>query len=264
MQKSAEQTCIDVPYGYRGQVGLIIVGPNLNPTPDIARMMPTGILCRETRIHMEPHVDLEETLKLRERLPQAVALLEEGLVPSVVCKKSAIAFACTAGSLAGGPGWAEKEIEDMQSRSQGIPCTNTAAAATEAMKFMELRKMVFATPYIDEINKKFKQVYEAAGFEVLRVKGLGIRDLFQLGAATPAQAYQIAREVFLPEADGIFIPCTNFRCIDIIEQLEVDTGKPVITANQATAWKLLQLLECNESIEGFGTLLRKTPRVEYA
>jgi maleate isomerase len=70
----------EVPYGYRGRVGLIVVGPNLNPTPEIVRMLPPGIQVRETRIHMEPHVDVEECMKLGQRLPEATALLAEGMV----------------------------------------------------------------------------------------------------------------------------------------------------------------------------------------
>jgi maleate isomerase len=65
----------------------------------------------------------------------------------------------------------------------------------------------------------------------------------------------------VPEADGIFIACTNFRCSDVIEEIEKDSGKPVITANQATAWHLMKLLKINDPIEGYGKLLRKVPRV---
>jgi maleate isomerase len=43
---------------------------------------------------------------------------------------------------------------------------------------------------------------------------------------------------------------------DVIEQLEQDTGKPVMTANQATARHLMKLLGIGEPIEGYGELLR--------
>lgn len=255
------QQNFDVPYGYRAKVGLIVVGPNLNPTPEIARMLPGYVQMRETRIHMEPVVNIEECSKLSTPLGAAASVIAEGLVSPVLGKRSAIAFACTAGSLVGGPGWDKKEIEMMEANSRGIPCTTTATAAEEAMHFMGFKKIVLAGPYIKELDERFRIFYEQSGFDVLNVVGLGIEDLYDIGATKPSQAYQVAMEAVVPEADGIFITCTNFRCSDVIEEIERDSGKPVVTSNQATAWHLMKLLGINDLVEGYGELLRRTPRV---
>ncbi|MFB3816850.1 MAG: hypothetical protein ACE147_04215 [Candidatus Methylomirabilales bacterium] len=267
----------DAPYGYRARVGLVVVGPNLNPTPEIARMLPDYVQIRETRIHMDPVVNIEECSKLSGPLGNAAALLAEGLCSPVLGNRSAVAFACTAGSLVGGPGWDKKEIEMMEQgmarfactryqggrlvQGLGIPATTTATAAEEAMRFLGFRKIVLAGPYIKEINQKFKEFYIASGFQVLNVVGLEIEDLFDIGATKPADAYKVAMDAVVPEADGIFITCTNFRCSDVIEEIERDSGKPVVTSNQATAWHLMKLLGINDVIEGYGSLLRKVPRV---
>lgn len=265
-----------VPYGYRAKIGLIVVGPNLNPTPEICRMIPDYVQVRETRIHMDPVVNVEECSKLSEPLGNAAKLLAEGLSSPILGNRSAIAFACTAGSLVGGPGWDKKEVEmmetatagfacsraipAMEAQSSGIPCTTTATAAEEAMRFMGFKKIVITGPYIDEINERFRIFYEDSGFEVLNVTGLGIEDLYEMGATKPSQAYQAAMQAVVPEADGIFITCTNFRCSDVIEEIEHDSGMPVVTSNQATAWHLMKLLGINDVIEGYGQLLRKVPR----
>jgi maleate isomerase len=271
-----KQESYTVPYGYRAKIGLIVVGPNLNPTPEICRMIPDYVQVRETRIHMDPVVNVEECSKLSEPLGNAAKLLAEGLSSPILGNRSAIAFACTAGSLVGGPGWDKKEVEmmetatagfacsraipAMEAQSSGIPCTTTATAAEEAMRFMGFKKIVITGPYIDEINERFRIFYEDSGFEVLNVTGLGIEDLYEMGATKPSQAYQAAMQAVVPEADGIFITCTNFRCSDVIEEIEHDSGMPVVTSNQATAWHLMKLLGINDVIEGYGQLLRKVPR----
>jgi hypothetical protein len=61
-----KQDVYEVPYGYRAKIGLVVVGPNLNPTPEICRMIPDYIQVRETRIHMDPVVNVEECSKLSE------------------------------------------------------------------------------------------------------------------------------------------------------------------------------------------------------
>ena len=271
-----KQESYEVPYGYRAKIGLVVVGPNLNPTPEICRMIPDYVQVRETRIHMDPVVNIEECSKLSEPLGNAAKLLAEGLSSPIIGNRSAIAFACTAGSLVGGPGWDKKEIEmmenatdgfactraipAMEAQSSGIPCTTTATAAEEAMRFMGFKKIVITGPYIDEINERFRLFYEDSGFEVLNITGLGIEDLYEMGATTPSQAYQAAMEAVVPEADGIFITCTNFRCSDVIEEIENDAGIPVVTSNQATAWHLMKLLGINDVVEGYGQLLRRRPR----
>ena len=266
----------EVPYGYRAKIGLVVVGPNLNPTPEICRMIPDYVQVRETRIHMDPVVNVEECSKLSEPLGNAAKLLAEGLSSPIIGNRSAIAFACTAGSLVGGPGWDKKEIEmmenatdgfactraipAMEAQSSGIPCTTTATAAEEAMRFMGFKKIVITGPYTDEINERFRLFYEDSGFEVLNITGLGIEDLYKMGATKPSQAYQAAMEAVVPDADGIFITCTNFRCSDVIEEIENDAGIPVVTSNQATAWHLMKLLGINDVVEGYGQLLRQRPR----
>lgn len=265
---------LDSPYGYRAKVGLLVVGPNLNPTPEITRMLPSYVQVRETRVDMSNAiVTVEECMKFSVLLEQAAALIGQGLCSPTLGNRSAIAFACTSGSLVGGPGWDKKEIAFMTeatkhyastryidgslTASTGFPATTTATAVEEAMHFMGMKNIVITGPYIDEINECFRVFYTDSGFNVLKVNGLGILDLHEIGAAPPSRAYKAALEVFDPKADGVFIGCTNFRCSDVIEQLEQDLGKPVITSNQATAWQLMRLLGIDDPIEGYGELLRR-------
>jgi maleate isomerase len=59
------------------------------------------------------------------------------------------------------------------------------------------------------------------------------------------------------ENEAIFISCTNFRTIEIIQELEEATGKPVISSNQATLWYALRKLGLKDSIKGYGQLLEQ-------
>ena len=73
---------------------------------------------------------------------------------------------------------------------------------------------------------------------------------------TPTEtSYRLALQTVVPEADGIFMPCTTFRVIDIIDRLEKETGKTVITSNQASLWECLRLLKIDDPIPGYGKLL---------
>lgn len=55
----------------------------------------------------------------------------------------------------------------------------------------------------------------------------------------------------------MFISCTGIDALDVIEALEQDLGKPVVTSNQAAYWMCFKMAGIGEPIEGYGRLLRE-------
>lgn len=59
------------------------------------------------------------------------------------------------------------------------------------------------------------------------------------------------------EADGVLIAGTGFRCVGILEALEQELKRPVISANQASLWRCLRAAGIDDKIPGYGSLLRR-------
>ena len=59
--------------------------------------------------------------------------------------------------------------------------------------------------------------------------------------------------------DGFFLSCTNWRAMEVVEELERELGKPVVTSNQATIWASLRAVGRTAPVDGFGALLRMEP-----
>ena len=66
----------------------------------------------------------------------------------------------------------------------------------------------------------------------------------------------LARDVLREDTEAIFISCSNFRTLDIIEALERETGKPVITSNQAAMWGTLRKIADRRTVPGAGRLFQ--------
>ena len=77
----------------------------------------------------------------------------------------------------------------------------------------------------------------------------------EIGRLEPADAVSLVERVDTPEADAIFISCTNFHCLPAIASLERQVGKPVVTSNLAGAWAALRQLGIADTIPGYGQLL---------
>jgi maleate isomerase len=91
---------------------------------------------------------------------------------------------------------------------------------------------------------------------VLREIGLGLSGGREMGGVTPEQWVRETLALQDPAADAYFLSCTAIRSADVIDALEDALGKPVITSNQATLWRALRECGINDSIGGFGRLLR--------
>jgi len=208
-------------------------------------MVPQGVSIHTSRIRLV-EVTPEALRKMAEDSLRAAEELATAEVDIIV-------YGCTTGSLLEGIEWENKLRESIEKHT-GIKTITTAQAVVEALRRLGAKKIVVATPYIEELNQREKRFLEDSGFEVLRIKGLGIVKNTDIGRQPPWVAYRLAKEVFHRDADAVFISCTNFRTIEIIAPLEQDLGKPVISSNTASLWLALQTLKLGVVIRGYGSL----------
>jgi len=233
---------------WRARIGALLVAPDTTPEIEFIKMVPKGVSVHFTRMRFEGAVNVETLSRLANEAESAARLLAE-LKPDV------IAFCCTSGSFVKGVGY-DKEIIDKIERATGTRATTTTTAVVNALKTLKVEKLSIATPYIDEVNVACKKFFEGLGFEVLDIKGLGIRDDLEIGKQSSETIYRLAKSVDKQDADCIFISCTNLNTIDIIQPLEYDLCKPVITSNQATMWECLKMAGVKEPLENLGALFK--------
>ncbi|MCL2669288.1 MAG: hypothetical protein FWE89_01265, partial [Syntrophaceae bacterium] len=55
--------------------------------------------------------------------------------------------------------------------------------------------------------------------------------------------------------EGIFVTGGCFRILEVVAQLEKDTGVPIVMTTAANMWRCLQVAEVKDSVCGFGRLL---------
>ncbi|ABR47403.1 Asp/Glu racemase [Alkaliphilus metalliredigens QYMF] len=238
----------DFSYGGRAKIGLIYPAPGWVMEPEFYLMAPWGVSTYTTRISLK-HVNVAELRKLGDQSVEAAELLAQAPL-------DVIALGCTSGSFVNGSRYDQELIEKMEGVSGGIPCTTTSTAVVAALKALHVTKIAVATPYIDEVNLKAKNFLEAEGLDVVNIKGLGLLQDIEIDRQDMETVYRLAKEVDHVEAQAIVILCTGLRSVPIIEALENDLGKPVISAIQATFWHCLRLSGVRENVEGYGSLLR--------
>jgi maleate isomerase len=230
-------------YGSRGKIGIIHPAPGVAMETEIHKAAPEGVAVFTTRI---PFVNAtpEELGKLADHGIEASSLLAQA-------KPDLIDFVCTAGSFIRGIGYDQEIIRKIEKRT-GIPATTTTTAVIDALNALKVKKIGLAAAYIDAVNQVEKAFLENSGFSVVSMKGLG--RLGKMGYVEYDELTKLARDTFTDECEAIFISCTGLCTQPIIEPLEEELKRPVITSNQATIWQAFRKIKVNDKIKGFGQI----------
>jgi maleate isomerase len=93
-------------------------------------------------------------------------------------------------------------------------------------------------------------------------EALGLVDNLHIGLLDPQTAYDVGRRVDRSEADAVMLACGNWSAFAIIDRLERDLGKPVLTTNQVSLWHALKIIG-GEPLSGLGVLLRQHLGAEH-
>jgi maleate isomerase len=234
-------------YGWRAKLGIIYTSSSTIMESEFYAMAPRGVSSHTSRVYLG-RVTADELIQTGVRAVEAARLLATAPLQAIV-------FGCTSGSFLMGPDYDRELAKELSEVTNPIPVTTTTTAVVRALEALDLSKIVIATPYTDDINERACGYFDAIGHEIMGVQGLQITTDLEMTQLSPEKIYQLARSSWNPDADGMVISCTSLRTIEILEALEADIGKPVISANQASFWAALRMAGVHEAVPGFGQLL---------
>ena len=120
---------------------------------------------------------------------------------------------------------------------------------------LSAKQIVLGAPWSVPINQTVAAFIEANGVKVIAQEALGLIRNLEIGLLDPQTALDVGRRVNRPEADAIMLACGNWNTFSIIDQLEHDLGKPVLTTNQVSLWHALKMMG-SRPVDGLGILLR--------
>lgn len=229
-------------------IGLLVPETNIVMEPEFCEMVPEGVNIYTARIAIKErnlngsfYHNLEKTA---DGVPEAAARISHANIDITV-------FGCTSGSFLKGDEW-NKEIEKGIGKITKTPVVTSTSAVKNALEALRMRKIAVATPYPNDINELLKYYLSNEGFDVVKLESIPYED-----SKSEWAAYRLAKQLDRADIDGILISCTDFRTVNILELLERDIGKPVISSNQATLWVCLRLAKIKDAVAGFGSLFRE-------
>jgi maleate cis-trans isomerase len=216
----------------RARIGLIIPSVNRMTEPQFNYYAPDGlgVLVARGRVAGQPGKTVDE---LTDEIAHAAGTLADAGPDLIV-------FHCTHTSMKEGAN-GEARIIDLIRRTTGIEALSTSSLVNDALRALGVRKLLVLSPYMSNAN--IIDYLAAAGFAVVKDVALRCATPADFEAITPQRWLELAQENDSPEADGIFLSCTNTTQIEAVEAIEQALGKPVVNSNQAVLWGCLKRLK---------------------
>jgi maleate isomerase len=230
----------------RAKIGYVLLATEQTVQDDVIRLRPPGVGIHFTRAAIADSITSESLAAQAGLLADCAAtLLPDGSL-DVVC------YACTSGSLVIGE---ERVFSELNRGAPGAKATSLITAVIRALRQLEARRIVVATPYLDEVNRREVEYLERAGFEVLSMCGLNLEKDSDMVRVAPDYITEFALAQDRADADAIFVSCGALRTLDVIAEIEARAGKPAICSNQAMIWDCLRLAGIDDRFDGYGRLL---------
>ena len=172
---------------------------------------------------------------------------------------NAVVLMGTSLSFYKGAAFNERLTETLK-KATGLPATTMSTGVIEGLKTVGATRVVAATAYDDEVNRRLQAFLKESGFEVLGVNGLGIEKVEDVDRVTQDGLLKFCvgvRET-QPKANAILVSCGGLRTLEILAPLEKQGHVPAVSSTPHALRAGVRLLGLSGRAPGFGTLLSKT------
>jgi len=229
------------------RIGLLVPSSNTTVEPEFYRALPREVTLHVARLYLDKIATGTIASMVSDIEMQSRSLASADV--------DIIVLGAAAPSFLKGLGY-DREMEKKIEAASGKRATTTSTALIEALRYLGVSRVVLGAAYDDKVNAIAKSFLEVNGFNVLDAQGLGLVDNLVVGRLDATSAYELARKIDRPDAEAIVLACTNWKTMDVIERLERELGKPVLSTTQVTIWRALRAIGRIEGVPGYGRLLR--------
>ena len=255
-------------WGWQARIGMFIVGSEAVPEAEWWAMLPPGVSVHAARV-------TARAPWARWRADRSGVDLKDDLVRGArqfaAMRLSAVVVGHSSSSILGGPGWDEAIVGALsEALAPGVFVTTNGLDCLAALLASAVRRPFLVLPpwFDDATVAAGVRYYEGHGFQPaghLRYdpgrnwRDVPPGDMYPQGMGFEQEVeplYAQIRAACPATADGVLIAGTGFRCVAILDALERDLKRPVLSANQASLWHCLRTAGVHAQVAGYGSLFR--------
>jgi maleate isomerase len=243
------------------RIGVLTPHADVGPESEMRAMAPPNVGIHAARVRfgamaaggvMDPTIPLAPVRAFAEPpyVDDAVELLAAAPV-------HAIGFGFTSSAYVLGAAAEDDMLERLRSRAGGLPVVSPTAAAVTALRGLGVQRVALVDPpwFDAELNALGREYFRAARFDVVFAAPAELPSEQQ--RITPGELFEWVRKNVPGTAEAVSIGGNGFRAVGIIDALESELGRPILTANQVLLWAALRAAGADSAtVDGYGRLFR--------
>jgi len=236
--------------GWRARLGFLVPPGNPTVEPEMMALAPPGVSLHFNRMVARGLPGMLDGQS--ERNQMMVDNIDATIEMLALVQPAVIVLAHTATSYHLGR---EREADLLArlEKSAGTRVVTAFGSVLRALDRLNVRKLALGAPYSRDTTLQGKVHLEAHGLQVVNFDNLkGVANIYD---ETAERAYGLARMVDTAEAEAVFLTGTGMPTLPVLEALEQDLGKPVVSSASAMMWHALRLAGVRQPIPGYGRLL---------
>jgi maleate isomerase len=239
--------------GWRARIGFLVPPGNPTVEPEMSELAPPGVSVHFNRMSVTGPAGTHAGQEERNR--SQIASLDDATRLLAMISPQVIVMAHTATSYTLGR-QAEAELVRRQEAASGTRFVTAFGSVLQALDCLGVRRVAYATPYDAELTEQGRTHLTLHGLDVVGVARLeGVRNIYE---ETTERAYAVGRLADRPEAEAVFLSGTGMPTLAMLQVLEDDLGKPVISAASAMMWNALRVAGVKSPRQGYGRLFLQT------
>lgn len=232
-------------FGPRGVFSILIPLQNANMQPEYESMRPAGVSNQIYRFDLSNHAKVAESVL-------------QSIPGSLLCWPDMIVL----GNSIEMQGWSlerhREYCENIQALVNGTPFVTATDACHAALKTIGAKRIAVLSPMSEVQSRSAQGYYESVGFEVPYGTWLEVKRSEDIIKVQVDQILAAFRKNDHDDVDTFLHLGGALGMVGMIEELEKQLGRPVISVNAATYWYALRAHGIQDPMPGFGQLLMKS------
>jgi len=217
------------------KIGLMVPINNTTMEREMLAWLPAGSTCTTLRIPRGKGLLTAETLPAYRA--QALSLAAQFRDQEI----DVVAYGCTAAGFISGPA-ADASLGVDLAEVTAKPVVTTARAMVIALQEAQAQNIALITPYLDNVNDRLKSFLADGGIRVRRFNSFYAANVDELGRIQSDAVARLARTTMDEQCDALFIACAQLPTFDILEDLQREFGRPVLSSIRATVQQVRRAL----------------------
>lgn len=233
-------------YGRRGRIGLLVPANNSVIEPEFWSVMPPDLALYATRLLVKGDLVPAVIHAMEAQVGKAVETIAATGV-------NVIAYCDMVTTFIMEPGWNEAATAKI-GNDTGIAAISAWTSLRDAMNALGVCRFALGTPYPAAIHATARPFFEARNYTVVDDATLDILATSEVPTVDRARLMPFIDSLDVEGADAIVLLATDLPTLGLIEEIERQTGLPVITSNQALLWSAMRALGLKDRIASLGKL----------